>query len=181
MADPQHVPVLDALDRFTVKLYRSGLVLASAGVLYAGLRGALHSITPLPDLTLPILLGVALCVANMHLYDKLFRWVFGALGMTGAVLWAAASVHPLVGLAGMGFIFAALSAFALKEQFCFRVPGMRLVPLMLAASLIGFGLEQPLVVAGLLIPAGILLCILAIAKLRMPLHFDIGNKAHYQI
>ncbi len=181
MADPQHVPTLDGLDRFTVRLYRTGLVIASAGVLYAGVRAALTTVVDLPDLMPVILVGVMLCVANVHLYDKLFRWIFGALGITGAVLWAVADLHMLVGLAGFGFIFAALSAFALKEQFCFRVPGMRLVPLMLAASLIGFGLGNAIVVAGLLLPAGVLLCILAIAKLRMPLHFDVGDKSHYQI
>jgi uncharacterized integral membrane protein len=58
---------------------------------------------------------------------------------------------------------------------------MRLVPFMLAASLIGFGLDEPIWIAVLLLPAGILLCILAFAKLRMPLHFDVGDKSHYQI
>jgi uncharacterized integral membrane protein len=181
LADPHHVPTLDGLDRFTVRLYRTGLVIASAGVLYAGIRAALSTVIGLPDFLPVILVGVMLCVANVHLYDKLFRWIFGALGMTGAVLWALADLHMLVGLAGLGFTFAALSAFALKEQFCFRVPGMRLVPLMLAASLIGFGLGNAIWVAVLLLPSGVLLSILAVAKLRMPLHFDIGDKSHYQI
>lgn len=181
MADPHHVPVLDSLDRFTVALYRLGLVVASVGVLYAGTRSALATVLALPDLLPVVLIGVMLCVANVHLYDKLFRWVFGALGITGAVLWALADLHMLVGLAGLGFIFAALSAFALKEQFCFRVPGMRLVPLMLAGSLGGFGLGNDIWVAVLLIPSGVLLSILAVAKLRMPLHFDIGDKSAYQI
>ncbi|MGK0344680.1 MAG: putative integral membrane protein, partial [Myxococcota bacterium] len=157
MADPNHVPVLDGLDRFTVGLYRMGLVIASAGVLYAGIRAAFATVRDLPDLMPVILVGVMLCVANVHLYDKLFRWIFGALGITGAVMWALADWHMLIGLGGLGFVFAALSAFALKEQFCFRVPGMRLVPFMLAASLIGFGLDEPIWIAVLLLPAGILL------------------------
>lgn len=181
MADPHHVPTLDGLDRFTVRLYRGGLVLASAAVLYSGVRAALTHVVTLPDLLPLVLVGVMVCVANVHLYDKLFRWVFGALGMTGAVLWALADLHPLVGLAGLGFVFAALSAFALKEQFCFRVPGMRLVPLMLALSLIPAGMKISIGLAVLWVPSGVLLCILAGAKLRMPLHFDVGDKSKYQV
>lgn len=181
MADPDHIPELDGFDRFTVRLYRSGLVLASLGVaLVAGLAGFGHDTQP----AWPVVLGgTALSVANMHLYDKRVRWVIGAATHVGAFLLVTGFVADVLLLrqAGLGFVYVSLSAFALKEQFCFRIPGLRLVPLFLATSLIPLVFGVPAATALLSGLAMFPLTVLSLAKWRMPLHFDVGNKAHYQI
>ena len=72
-----------------------------------------------------------------------------------------------------------LSALALKEQFCFRVPLLKAVPLFLAASLVPLTFQT----SGAAIPlavSSVVLSVLAYRKWKMPLHFDIGNRALYQ-
>ena len=180
MADPQHVPVLDGFDRLTVRLYRGGLAVATLGVLGLAVDTARGGG---PRLAVAVLVGVLLAVGNMHLYDKRIRWVIAASAHVGAVLVGLAgfAADAVVGWAGAGFLFVALSAFALKERFCFRVPGLRAVPAFLAASLVPAVLGVPLAAAALLGVAAVPLAVLTVAKMRMPLHFDIGNKAHYQV
>lgn len=187
MADPQHVPDLDRFDRLTVRLYRYGIamsavgMLALAGVLAAGLldRWLLAA-------ELLVLLGAAASIANMHLYDKRVRWLIAASGWVGVCLLVATAATPdalqvWVHHAGLGFVFVVHSAFALKEQFCFKIPGLRLVPALLALSLIPMLLGLGQVAAALLGLAGLVYGALAAAKMRMPLHFDVGNKAAYQV
>jgi len=184
MADPQHIPELDGFDRMTVGLYRLGLVVSVLGV--GGLAGALVRSAPAGPWQLLTFVGVALTVPNLHLYAKHVRWVIHVAAWTGAVLTALvpmlhSEAAHWVGHAGLGFLFVVLSALALKERFCFRLPGLRLVPLFLAGSLVPMVLRIPHVAGWMLVPAAVLLLILAIAKLRMPLHFDVGDKSRYQV
>ena len=123
--------------------------------------------------------GVLLAVLNMHLYDKRIRYALAALGISGAFLWGIGGFW--VGSVGIGLTLAAVSGYALKEQFCFRVPGLRLVPVMLAGSVLTRVLGIPIATAVLMSIAGVLLVVLCVAKLRMPLHFDVGDKSKYQI
>jgi len=181
MANPEHIPQLDGFDRFTVRLYRSGLALASVGVaVLAGLCATGGAVGPAVAL---IFVGTLLSVLNMHLYDKRVRWVIAAAGLLGAVLGyiGASSGVALVDQAGLGFVFVALSGFALKEQFCFRIPGLRLVPLFLAVGLIPLVLGSGPGAAACFGLAALPLTVLSIAKWRMPLHFDVGDKSRYQI
>jgi len=100
----------------------------------------------------------------------------------------AAGVPPVqrifCGAAGyvmLGFVFAAMSGIALKEQFCFRIPFLRLVPLILAPSLIPVLLHNDTIAGAMHIAGGALFAVLAGAKAAQPLHFDIGDKRHYLI
>ena len=184
MADPDHTPELDAFDRLTVTLYRLGILLGAVSmgvVAAAGLLGWPGWVGKGA-----VLLAVALLVADLHLYDKRIRWVIGVAGWLGACLLFVGTVADgvvghWVSHAGLGFLFVTLSALALKERFCFRIWGLRAVPVLLAASLIPQLGGWPVATAALLGPAALVYGALAIAKVRMPLHFDVGNKAAYQI
>ncbi len=85
------------------------------------------------------------------------------------------------GVLVLGAALATLAGLAFKEQFCFAIPGIRAVPLLLPLlwllELAGIGWAAALVA----LVCGALLCLLALAKWRMPLHFDIGDKGRYQI
>ena len=185
MADPTHQETLDGFDRLTVILYRTGLSTAAIGLA----AGAITSVFAPQWLALSWFVttaSVALAASSIHLYDRVFRWIFSAMAWLGLVLQLGAmhvppALTPWVWHAGLGFLFATLSAFALKERFCFRIPGLRWVPLLLASSLPALVLDGPEVAA---IPIGLssgLLGVLTIAKWRMPLHFDIGDRSKYQI
>lgn len=189
MADPQHVPTLDGFDRTTVRLYRLGLTTVTFGLLCMGVGGVVVADETRDAVIvvgrLIVTIGAALALADLHLYDRRVRWAVGALGWTGVVLQIVASALPAAAAhvvlhAGLGFVFAAISGLALKERFCFRVPGLNLVPLLLAASLVPLlaGWSAP---AGLLLgAAGGILAMLVTVKLRQPLGHDIGDKSKYQ-
>lgn len=187
MADPHHIEELDGLDRLTVRLYRSGIALSAVGLLLAAaVYGAGQDEAWGRATWTLVLAGAALCIADMHLYAKHIRWVIGASGWLGAVLvfGADAATEPLqpwVRFAGVGFVFVSLSGFALKEQFCFRIPLLRAVPLLLAASLVPLLAGIGWAAAALLGVAGLVYGALAVAKMRMPLHFDVGDKSKYQV
>lgn len=184
MADPHHVEELDALDRWTVGLYRTGLFVGAAGLLTLA---ALHW-QGVSDLwgRWVVLLGVALIVADLHLYDRKIRWQITAAGWLAAVAMAAGTVAgtaagPWFGDAGLGFAFVVFSAVALKERKCFRLPIVVAIPPVLAGVLVPLrlGLDLPAAIGFLL--GGLMFGVLVIAKIRMPLHYDIGDKRHYQI
>lgn len=180
MADPHHVAELTGFDRLTVRLYRTGLTLAAVG-LGATTAALAHEGSPGPG-PFVVWAGVALATQNVHVYDPRFGWAFqtlAALGTAGLLGGALADVG-LLGHAGLGFLFAAHSGLGLKERLCFRVPGMRAMPGLLAAALVPLVLDQPLVAAGLLGAAALPATALAVLKLRQPLHYDIGDKTKYR-
>ncbi len=169
MANPEHEAELTGLDRFTVVLYRLGLLACAVGQGMVALD--------LPYGFAVTLLGVGLAVADLHLYDPRFRWFITAVGVLG--LWlSAAATGPVGAAAGHGFALVAWAALALKERLCFRIPGM---PVLVAAlAVVPFAeLLDPWLLRGAAGVAAGLGLVLAVAKLRMPLHFDIGNKDFY--
>lgn len=182
MADPQHQEALDTHDVRTVALYRIGHGLAAFGLIADGLAWLFRP-EAVPGAEIAIIFGVALACANMHLYAKLIRWIIACSAWLGLVisLVGARADLDIVRYAGLGFVFVALSGLALKEQFCFRIPGLRLVPLGLALSLIPMVAGQPIGAGILLLAAGAVMSVLAVSKALQPLHFDIGDKSKYQV
>lgn len=193
MADPDHQPELDDFDRLTVQLYRAGIVLVAFGLLCASVAlvliargGPDAGLRPLHHAWWFVDVGVGLAIANLHLYDKRFRWLFGMLAWGGVLFQLMAVLQPpLIGAwifaFGLGLVFACASAIALKEQLCFRIPGLRLVPAALALSVPVLLAQASLVAAPLVGLAGALFALLAIAKLRMPYGHDVGDRSRYQL
>lgn len=184
MADPHHVPDLDGFDRLTVGLYRLGLVLSAAGTLWAA--ASLAQDLPRAAPSLLTAAGVALAAWNLHLYDKRIRWIIQGSAWVGLTVrlsadWLMPPTSRVVDLAGTGFLLATLGALAFKEWFCFRLPGLRATPFVLAAAVVALLLRLDDAAAALLALAGVLLTVLALGKLRMPLHVDVGDRDKYQI
>ncbi|MCB9665011.1 MAG: hypothetical protein H6732_12930 [Alphaproteobacteria bacterium] len=182
MAHPDHVEPLDAFDRMTIRAYRAGLVLSAGGLLAAG-GAALTERSGLPA-AIALLAGIVLAVGNLHLYDKRIRWVVSWLAWSGLVLLGVSSLATLpreLSAVAYGLLLAALSALLIKEWFCFRIPVVRWTPVALVAAVVLSYLDQtqPAAVAHLL--GGLGTGALAIAKLRMPLTHDLGDRSHYQI
>lgn len=173
MANPEIESPLDGVDKLTVLLYRIGL--SGAALLLLGRGASLLSgvevIAPARWLSL-LALASALCSLSIHLYDKRIRLMLQGFGW-GALAFAALGAPDALVL---GAALATLSGLAFKEQFCFAIPGIRLVPVLLPLLWL---LEWAAALAALV--SGALLTLLALAKWRMPLHFDIGDKGRYQI
>lgn len=194
MADPDHIPVLDGFDRMTVVLYRLGIALAAVGLLtVAVLYGVRLALIFLPWWTGALAwagvgAAVALSAANLHLYVKTVRWVLAGAAPLGLVLQVAALSMPdnwagawVLQVAGLGFVFVTLSGIALKERFCFRIPGLRLVPVLLAGGLVPVLIDWPAGVSVAYGLAGVVVAWLAVAKWTQPLGFDVGDKSRYQV
>ena len=162
-----------------MRLYRTGLVLAALGL--TGLSASLLTGRNPSGFAWFVFVAVAISVAHLHLYAKrIRRWITWA-AWTGIVLAAAPVPWPVLDVAALGFSFVALSGLALKEQYCFKVPFLRLQPVVLAASVLAMLLGASLAAGVLLAIAALLQALLAFAKVRMPLHYDIGNKAAYEV
>lgn len=187
MATPNHIPEMIPLDHLTVALYRSGLSLfaliavVEAAELLSGLR-------MLGEWYLPLIAAAAATAsANIHLYDPVFRWVFPLMSWLGLILLGfslpvqSAAAKELLSILSLAFFYAGASMFAVKEYFCFRIPGLPLMPLLLGMAVLLRWSGIKGAEGALLAAAGMLYAWLAIAKWKMPLHFDIGDKSMYKM
>lgn len=180
MADPQHQEVLDIWDKIGVILYRLGLSLAAL-LFWAECLEGFHLIAAL-NLGTWLLLPAAACGFGLHIYLKSIRLLLQGAGWV-ALLLSIAAIHlqssPLA-LLSLGACYLLLGALCFKESLCFKVPGIRWMPILLAADWVATLMAWSQLHLGLLFLAGLGFSAVSIAKWRMPLHFDIGNKANYQ-
>ncbi|AJQ93427.1 DUF2301 domain-containing membrane protein [Gynuella sunshinyii] len=178
MADPHIKEKLDHWDITTVILYRSGLSLAPLALLLAVISA---DYTVLSHWLL--MAAVTLCCFSLHIYDKNIRLIVQGCGWLALLLTLASAYGStkVFELLGAGAAYLVLGALCFKESFCFKIPFLRLMPAV-------FAVDWLMRVSGwsdgyrlLLLVTAIALIILAIAKWRMPLHFDIGDKRNYQL
>ena len=168
MADPHIKSPMDGWDNLTVILYRSGLTLAGPMLLL--------SLWQPEAARLGLLLAAALCSACVHLYLKSYRYTFQFSSWIALLLNAFG--YPQLAL---GAALFTLGGLAYKEYFCFRVFLLNLQPVFLAVLWFALQFQLELVAQILAVVSGVLFITLAIAKWRMPLHYDIGDKNKYQV
>ncbi|WP_162892880.1 DUF2301 domain-containing membrane protein [Vibrio superstes] len=184
MANPEHKEHLDGLDKISVVSYRSGITLFALSLLVlfsAELLCVLEvDISPvLREWSLNLIaISAALSAANIHVYNKKVRAIIAWSSWLGLALFI---VLPTKEWLYIGFMFITFSGIALKESYCFKVKGLNLVPLLLILSVLVMWMKEPAILAALSGLGGFIYAVLAIEKWKMPLHFDIGNKASYEI
>jgi uncharacterized integral membrane protein len=180
MADPQHIASLTPWDVVSVRAYRAGLLGAALGIVALAIE-SLYTPEPAGSVWV-VFASLQVAVWNLHVYDARFRRVFRGLAVLSAVFCGAGwllDVDLLV-WAGLGWAFAALSGIGLKERLCFKIPGMRVLPVVLAASLVPLVAGVGSASCALLAVSAALATGLALTKIRQPLHYDIGDKSRYQ-
>ncbi|MGF1696437.1 DUF2301 domain-containing membrane protein [Vibrio kyushuensis] len=186
MANTEHQEELDQFDKLSVVAYRTGISLFSISLAWYCVIGFVElSWGDLPSTFLfnPAILFVisaALSSANLHVYDKNIRAVITWSSWIGIVLFTVLINSDFAWVA-YGFIFVTFSGIALKESFCFNVFGLKLIPILLLLTTLFMAIEAWLVCFGLTAICALIFSYLALKKWQMPLHFDIGNKANYQI
>lgn len=186
MANPEYQESLDFIDKLSVILYRLGISLFAFTLLcYSGLMMAfLAGFTFIHDwqkyAMLSLSIATALSAANIHVYNKIVRSIIAWSGWIGIVTLISTQSIPGQSIA-LGFMFITFSGIALKESFCFRVTGLKLIPILLAVSTFSLFFQQDMFTTPLLFVSALILGYLSVAKWAMPLHFDIGIKANYQI
>ncbi|HEO65632.1 MAG TPA: hypothetical protein ENI73_07155, partial [Spirochaetes bacterium] len=86
-----------------------------------------------------------------------------------------------LGTVGIGFLLAGYSSIGAKEAYCFKLYEGYLYAILsfflVIIHLIG---PSPKVELGLFTVITVLAVVFTIRKLRLPLHYDIGDKSHYQ-
>jgi len=181
MADPHIKPIMDGLDYLMVILYRLGMVISGLGLLL--LAGDVLGVYTFHHYPLWLLaVGGALQASSLHIYDKIIRWLLANATWTGLLIFVMDSGNGgWLQTLGLGCFFFTLSGLAFKESFCFRIPGLKLVPLALAFSWFTLVMNLPVYAGSILFPAAGLYFFMALRKVQMPLHFDIGDKAAYKI
>lgn len=183
MADTDYKETLDCLDKLSVCLYRTGisvfaLSLMGFSLIVFGWSDALSEYYR----SVLVMIGVAAAfsAATIHVYSKPVRLAISWSSWVGLVFMISDADLSRVWLP-LGFIFVTFSGIALKESYCFKVPGLKLVPILLAVSVLALSLKWESIAALAMLLAGASMGYLAIAKWRMPLHFDIGIKAKYEV
>lgn len=169
MADPHIKSPMDWIDYTSVVIYRLGLTLSGPMIIALGWQ------LPIPADKLLFLCGM-MCASSLHIYMKNFRLLLQFSTWVGLLCFVFGA--PMIGLGG---VFITLGGLCFKEYFCFKIPGLRLQPLLVA--LLWFGLELDWVIVAKVCAtlSGLLFFIVTIAKWRMPLHFDIGDKKRYEV
>ncbi|MUK71081.1 DUF2301 domain-containing membrane protein [Aliivibrio fischeri] len=187
MASIDHIEKLDALDKLSVVTYRTGITLFGITLIVFSLAIAddigfiLIKNDYLMELALALFAGSsAMSAANLHVYDKKVRLIITWSAWIGLVLLITIDSEILAWLP-IGFLCACFSGIALKESFCFKVIGLKAIPFLLCISILMLAIEVWLIAIICLFLSGVIFIFLAIQKWKMPLHFDIGNKANYQI
>ncbi|MEX3070672.1 DUF2301 domain-containing membrane protein [Vibrio alginolyticus] len=183
MADIDHQETLDFWDKLGVSLYRAGISLFSIALIgfstmalgwFSGLGEYYRSVLVM------IAIAAALSAANVHIYSKTVRLVISWSSWVALVLMLSDFELNRVWLP-LGFVFVTFSGIALKESYCFKVPGLKLVPVLLAVSVFALCFGSQIIAAIATMIAGLIMGYLSIAKWRMPLHYDIGIKANYEV
>ncbi|ASI93667.1 MULTISPECIES: DUF2301 domain-containing membrane protein [Vibrio] len=183
MANTEYQETLDLLDKLSVCLYRLGITLFAVALLCFSIivSGAITSSLFVYQASLIALcVASALSAANIHVYNKHVRAAISWASWIGLVLMVSDLEFQRTWL-GLGFIFVTFSGIALKESFCFKVPGLKMVPVFLAVATFALWFNLPILAAITMLLAGLVMGFLSFAKWRMPLHFDIGIKANYEI
>ncbi|WP_413110236.1 DUF2301 domain-containing membrane protein [Thaumasiovibrio sp. DFM-14] len=169
MADPHIESPMDPLDHLTVIIYRLGFTLAFPVIAF------------LPwNLTFPVeslvFLCAAMCASSLHIYMKPFRLLLQFATWIGLLCFVFG--FPMI---GMGGAFITLGGLCFKEYFCFKIPGLPLQPLILAALWFCMVFDVDIAAKVLAAISASLFLVTSIYKWRMPRHFDIGDKSKYDV
>lgn len=201
MGEQQVFQPLTREDKFSVVLYRGGIVLSAiivAGLAFFLSGTATSSTTPVQSLAADGLLyglfaAVGMSVFFIHLYVGRFKrylrnlyviglgclaalLVIGKGSLSGALAQQPATALLLLPLSGcLGFVTA-------KEAFCFRLFEGYLLAMLMPVYLLlvaGTGLNSRGAGSGLVLIAA-LLVLFTLRKVFMPIAYDIGDKSAYQ-
>ncbi len=169
MADPHIESPMDPYDHVTVIVYRLGFTLACPVIALL----PWHFNFPVENL---VFVSAAMCASSLHIYMKSFRLLLQFATWVG--LLCLVFGYPEI---GMGGAFITLGGLCFKEYFCFKVPGLQLQPIILAALWFCMVFDAGIAAKVLAAISGCLFLVTSVYKWRMPRHFDIGDKTKYDV
>ncbi len=182
MADPHIKENLDVMDKISISIYRCGILLTGFALLCLAIQQLFY---PLYFKPVIIFLAFAslLQASSLHIYMKSVRWILvNATWMGGWLLSLSfVTAGAWAVYLSIGAFFVTLSGLAYKESFCFSLPVLKLIPVLLLFSWGMMIYSQTLLLAIGLILAAVLYLYMAWRKLQMPLYYDLGDRSKYEI
>ncbi len=175
MADPHIKSPMDFLDSLTVIIYRLGLTLACPAIALLPWQSASSPwlITHIDSL---VVICAIMCASSLHIYMKSFRLLLQMATWIGIIFILMG--YPAIGLGGA---LVTLGGLCFKEYLCFRIPGLPLQPIILGVLWFTLQYEISTTSKLLAVVSALLFLVVSVAKWRMPLYFDIGDKTKYDI
>lgn len=182
MADPHIKERLDRLDKVSIILYRTGMMVTGFALFTLALQQFFYPHWFQKTLIL-VALGALLQASSLHIYSKVVRWFLVNASWFG--LWMLSisfiTTADWASYLSLGALIVTFSGLAYKESFCFSLPILKMIPILLVLSwaLIILSLNQW--AAGSLLLSSLLYLYMAWRKMNMPLHFDLGDRSRYEV
>ena len=206
MGETKQIQTLTTFDRFTVFLYRAGIVVSALCIAYAVTFFYLNVYAViLPEAFMnnyPVVVfwifiaSVNLSIIFLHLYSKKILRIIRIFSVAGstiliflaltgnldyAALFESNGWRGKISVMGLGLVLAGFSGIGAKEAFCFKLYEGYIYGISLAILVIFhlLGILSPKY--GFIFSSFIciLVIIFTIRKLFLPLHYDIGDKSRY--
>ena len=187
MADPDHIPHLDGFDELTVRLYRGGLSLAALSLVSVGAFGLAWferishpSVWETPAFGFTAWLELQ-APSRICIYTRSRRWFIGVSGWFGAILLVASRGETLLLPHGwLGFLVCRAVWICAQRAVLLSNPRPSTSPPLSRWLALPLFFGKPLFAGIPLLLSGLIYSALVVAKWRMPLHFDVGDKSKYQ-
>ncbi|WP_022940581.1 DUF2301 domain-containing membrane protein [Psychromonas hadalis] len=182
MADPHIKENLDKLDKVSIILYRTGMVVTGLGLFTLALQQMFYPHW-FKRVLIVLALGALLQASSLHIYSKVVRWFlvnaswFGLWMLTVAFITTGAWTSYL----SLGAFIITFSGLAYKESFCFSLTILKAIPILLIISWLLIILSLNQLATGTLLLSSLLYLYMAWRKINMPLHFDLGDRSKYEV
>tara|TARA_R110001583_G_scaffold60713_2_gene180130 strand:+ start:19323 stop:19871 length:549 start_codon:yes stop_codon:yes gene_type:complete len=181
VADTKIKENLTLLDTISILSYRTGMVLMAISLIGLALQQLYYPVWYKHGLVW-IALSVFLLAANLHIYNKNFRYILVTIAWAG--VWLVSLSFIISGLVVAHLSLAALliccAGVSYKESICFSLTLLKVNPLLFIALFYCVVFSLPLWAAIFAILSAILTAYMIYKKLRMPLHYDLGARNKYQ-
>lgn len=182
MADPNIKEPLDKLDITMILLYRSGMLITALALTLLALQQLFY---PLWFKQALILLssGALLQASSLHVYSKVVRWTLVNATWLGCWLLSVsfATSGSWAAYVSFGALIVTLSGLAYKESFCFSLTILKTIPILLAIVWLLTVLALNQWAAGGLLLVSLLYLYMGWSKIKMPLHYDMGDRSKYEV
>lgn len=182
MADPHIKETLDLVDKVSISIYRSGMILTGIALFCLAIQQLFY---PLWFKQVMVLLAFSamLMASSLHIYMKSVRWIL--VNATWMGIWLLSLSFVTTGgwalYLSLGAFIVTLSGLAYKESFCFSLLVLKLIPVLLVISWISVLFSQSQLAAVTLFLSSFLYLYMAWKKINMPLHFDLGDRSKYEV
>lgn len=182
MADPHIKEKLDLWDKISISVYRTGIVLSGFALIALSVEQLFYPYG-FKQIVLILGLGSIFQAATLHIYMKSVRTVLVAA--TWIAIWLLAlsltATNVWIAYFALGGFFVTHAGLALKESLCFSLFILKLIPIILVVTWFLIVFSHSEIAAACLLLVGGLYLYMGWEKIKMPLHFDLGERTKYEI